>query len=1041
MHPISSALILAGCLHATVKLYRCTHLQEQFAQLGIQAEVQDWVDQPFPASVADRYDLLILQRTALTANLRRLIDQMQAQGKLVLFDTDDLVFEPAMTAWHRGVLRLSPAEQELYVDGVQRILATLNACDGVLAASPLLAELAQRRGKPAWVHRNAVGREMQVLGDQLYIGPERQENDRIIIGYGSGTPTHDIDFEVAVPALLDILSRYPQVTLWLMGPLATPPALDLFGKRVRRYPLTGWQEYLSLASRLDIVLAPLEPGNIFCRAKSEIKFVEAGLLGIPTVASRIDPFEYAIESGVDGFLAATAPEWIDALDTLITQPELRNRLGQAAREKVIKRYSLAARTADLAETLAKVSTIGAGNGETRRLETGDWRQGIGQQKPENEHTVPNPTPHAPPPDVPLVLNWIVTEPFRGSGGHLGVFRMIRYLVEFGHECHVYVVPVEKMHHLSAEEIRRFVDYNILVTGAHFHRWSGRVQEADATIATYWSTVNDVLTLPNPGRRYYFVQDFEPLFYPVGSDYLRAENSYRQGFHCITLGPWLARLIRERFQAQADHFDFGVDLDVYWPQPQPRPAHPRVAFYARPSTPRRAYELGIEALRLVKARYPETEIILFGANDLPAMPFMGMNAGIRNPWELATLYSSCHVGLVLSLTNPSFVPFEMMACKCAVIDLCSERVEGLLVDRENALLAEPTPESIADAVLELLWDKTLHTAITERAYEQVQQHSWQSSARQIERILLDHAPPPTERRFTRRVYEQDADGLLWQIHQLLDRHEETTRQTLHLHTLLRRTLEEKAALAEQLRRTEEALQAYQRAGRPVSLLRSAPVQVLEQAPGWVLNKRPLGKLPIGPAPVEQQFAATASHLCQIELLFTPAAAATGSRLHIVLYDLVQPETPIVDRMILATEIPSDRPFLLDFAPQPYSNGRSYRLTLLAADSQTFAHALWRSWAAPPETQLFRGGRRLRGQLLFHPGYQAQAASAGRVAAAPWTVPPQPLSHALWQVGKHSVREGSRLAQKSWQALRTQGAAGLMREATNYLRWRLGGGAES
>lgn len=1032
MHPISSAFILAGCLHATVKLYRCIHLQEQFAQLGVQAEVQDWVDQPFPPDLAERYDLLILQRIAMTANVRRLIDQMHAKGKLVLFDTDDLVFEPAMTAWHRGVLRLPPGEQELYVDGVQRILATLAACDGVLAATPLLAELAQRRGKPAWVHRNAVGREMQALGDQFYRGPERQENDKIIIGYGSGTPTHDVDFETAVPALLDILSRYPQVMLWLMGPLATPPALDLFGKRVRRYPLTDWQNYLSLASRLDIFLAPLEPGNIFCRAKSEIKFVEAGLLGIPTVASRSDPFEYAIEPGVDGFLAATTPEWIDALDALITQPELRSRLGQAARAKVIKRYSLAARTADLAETLAKV-----------RREVREWKSG-GAEVQEGDAAPLHPSPplHPPSSDIPLVLNWVITEPFRGSGGHLGILRMIRYLVEFGHECHVYVVPTGKMDNASAEEIRHFIDHNILVTGAHFHRWNGRVQEADATIATYWSTVHDVLTLPNPGRRYYFVQDFEPSFYPIGSDYLRAESSYRQGFHCITLGPWLARLLRERFQAQADHFDFAVDLDIYWPQPQPRPEHPRVAFYARPSTPRRAYELGIEALHLVKTRYPEAEIILFGANDLPAVPFIAVNAGIRNPWELATLYSSCHVGVVLSLTNPSFVPFEMMACKCAVVDLRSERVAGLLVDRENALLAEPTPESIAAAVLELLWDKTLHTAITERAYEQMRQHSWHSSARQIERILLDHAPPPTERRFTRRLHEQDADTLLWQIHQLLDRQQETAQQSLQLHALLRRTLEEKAALAEQLRRTEEALQSYQRAGRPLTLLRSAPVQTWEQAPSWVLNGRALSKLRLGSAPVEQRFVATASHLCQIELLFTSAAAATGGRLHIILYDQTQPETPIVDRIVLAAEVPPDRPFVLDFAPQPYSNGRSYRLTMQAAGNQTFAHALWRSWATPhPEAELFRAGRRLRGQLLFHPGYQTQAALAEGAADAPWTAPPQPLLRALWQVGKGSVREGGRLAQKSWQALRTQGISGLLREATNYLRWRLGGGSKS
>ena len=36
---------------------------------------------------------------------------------------------------------------------------------------------------------------------------------------------------------------------------------------------------------------------------------------------------------------------------------------------------------------------------------------------------------------------------------------------------------------------------------------------------------------------YFVQDFEPLFYPMGSDYLLAENTYRKGLYHITTGAW------------------------------------------------------------------------------------------------------------------------------------------------------------------------------------------------------------------------------------------------------------------------------------------------------------------------------------------------------------------------------------------------------------------------------------------------------------------------------------------------------------------------
>src|SRR5690606_21254797 len=107
----------------------------------------------------------------------------------------------------------------------------------------------------------------------------------------------------------------------------------------------------------------LEQGNLFCRAKSEIKFVEAGLLGIPTVASRIDPFEQVIESGVNGFLAGSVIEWINALEELIQHPELRQTIGEAARQTVETHYSLEARTADLATTLAELAQLPQKKGE------------------------------------------------------------------------------------------------------------------------------------------------------------------------------------------------------------------------------------------------------------------------------------------------------------------------------------------------------------------------------------------------------------------------------------------------------------------------------------------------------------------------------------------------------------------------------------------------------------------------------------------------------------------------------------------------------
>ena len=194
----------------------------------------------------------------------------------------------------------------------------------------------------------------ELLADQLHEErAKRSERERVIIGYGSGTATHDIDFLEAAPALIALLRKYPILEFWVVGPLALPSEFANFGERVRRFELTDWQGWFRRMAEMDIVLAPLEKDNIFCRAKSEIKFVEAGALGLPVVASDIDSFRASMTHGRDGFLAANEKEWRKSLEALISDKELRSRMGEAARKTVLQNYSPVKRSEDLRRLLAE----------------------------------------------------------------------------------------------------------------------------------------------------------------------------------------------------------------------------------------------------------------------------------------------------------------------------------------------------------------------------------------------------------------------------------------------------------------------------------------------------------------------------------------------------------------------------------------------------------------------------------------------------------------------------------------------------------------
>ena len=132
--------IASGCPIATTSLYRCVHLQEQLQALGHEATVVDWFDEArIDPEEALGYDVIALYRLPMAQALQSLIARARQAGKLVIFDTDDLIFEPEMIGWHRAVKNLSPADQAQHLDGVRRYLLTLQACDAVTVATPLLA--------------------------------------------------------------------------------------------------------------------------------------------------------------------------------------------------------------------------------------------------------------------------------------------------------------------------------------------------------------------------------------------------------------------------------------------------------------------------------------------------------------------------------------------------------------------------------------------------------------------------------------------------------------------------------------------------------------------------------------------------------------------------------------------------------------------------------------------------------------------------------------------------------------------------------------
>lgn len=270
---------------------------------------------------------------------------------------------------------------------------------------------------------------------------------------------------------------------------------------------------------------------------------------------------------------------------------------------------------------------------------------------------------------PIEIAWIMSPPGRESGGHQNLFRFIRFAEEAGHRCtiHLYEGAGSSVSIPALQEMLASTSAYAKVAAPirHFDRATGVDPRTQAVFATGWETAYPAYLLETRAKRFYFVQDYEPSFYSLGSEAILAENTYRFGFHGITAGGWLADKLAREYGMVTDHFDFAVDKTHYSVTNLER--RNEVFFYARPVTPRRGFELGVLALRDLAIAKPDVIINLAGWDVSNwELPFEFRNHSSLDLEELNELYNRCAAGLVMSLTNMSLLPLELMSSGVAPV---------------------------------------------------------------------------------------------------------------------------------------------------------------------------------------------------------------------------------------------------------------------------------------------------------------------------------------------------------------------------------------
>jgi O-antigen biosynthesis protein len=272
----------------------------------------------------------------------------------------------------------------------------------------------------------------------------------------------------------------------------------------------------------------------------------------------------------------------------------------------------------------------------------------------------------------------------------------------------------------------------------------RVTPADAAVATLWVTAYSVAHVAGATRRFYLIQDFEPMFYPAGSNYALAEESYRLGLYGLCNTQRLLDIYRRDYGGVGTSFMPATDPTVFHARgraPLDHDGPVTVFLYARPGHWRNCWEIASLALDQLKQRLGSgVRIVTAGSWARPDDLGRGIeHLGLLDYRDTGALYRQCDVGIALTLSeHPSYLPLELMACGTPVVAFDNPAGDWILHHEQNSLRCPRTVDGLAGALERIASDGPLRERLGRQALADIaaRHGDWDTAFSGIYEYLCD-----------------------------------------------------------------------------------------------------------------------------------------------------------------------------------------------------------------------------------------------------------------------------------------------------------------
>ncbi|MFE7237171.1 glycosyltransferase [Streptomyces sp. NPDC057580] len=270
-----------------------------------------------PESARDNPSTVIVGQRVCKPNPTVLWQHLAAQGRKLVYEIDDNLWD---------VDGSSPAAHKFFADPEIRanLQRNIEVATAVTVTTEPLADIVRQWNRNVHVVPNAIPDWM--LDHQ----PARQGDGTLTVGWG-GSATHNMDWAEVADQLRRFLNRNPGTEFHCLGN-DYASWMRIPQGRARFTPWVPDVEAFLRTIDYHVGLAPLRP-HVFNQAKSALKAIECGALGIPVVASAVRPYEDYVQHGVTGYLVRRDHEWGQCLRALVNDSDLRAAMGAAAREQ------------------------------------------------------------------------------------------------------------------------------------------------------------------------------------------------------------------------------------------------------------------------------------------------------------------------------------------------------------------------------------------------------------------------------------------------------------------------------------------------------------------------------------------------------------------------------------------------------------------------------------------------------------------------------------------------------------------------------------